>query len=55
MRTNEVISVYVDTATKAALEKLANEDDRTVAALLRRVIRDFLTNQKTRKRNAAAA
>jgi predicted transcriptional regulator len=55
MRTNEVLTIYVDPATKAAIEKIADEDDRTVAALLRRVIREFLATQKTRKRNATAA
>lgn len=58
-RKNEVIAVYVAPNVKAAIERIAEDDERTVAALMRKMVHQYLRDRtatpKTRKRNATAA
>ena len=43
---SETVKVKVDTATKAALEKRAASDCRSVGAVVRMAIRDYLAKGK---------
>jgi len=41
----ESLTIRVSEKTKAALEQMAQRDDRTLAALVRKIIRDALDRQ----------
>lgn len=43
---SETISIRVDAETKAALERAAAEDDRTVSYLVQKIIREWLKTAK---------
>jgi hypothetical protein len=45
-QTTATIGVVIDLQTKARLEKMAQEEDRSLAAVIRRIINDFFKPAK---------